>query len=409
MKNLVQHLYIWASLAALSLAFTACDDEETTDTEVAHAPYVLSLGITSGQTTTYYVVSAADLMTGNINAIGKGIEQDGYYDYQQAGQTVFAIGGLGVQSIKGIRRNAEGYLQENGEYVFNNTPAEFAQADPQTMLALELPATKEAGSKMKFYTIDIASLAVKGTTDNIDLAPLNALESPYVTGMQVSAGKVYVSYLPMNAKTFATPHTDSTLVAVYSYPSMQFVKLMVDTRFGPGGSWNAFNGLLKDERGDIYVMSNSALSNGYSQATKPSGFLRIAAGSTDFDADYTFNFEQLTGGRKIAHVKYVGNGLVFAEVSTIVPQTAADRWGDKSLTCYVIDLYHKTAKEVQGMPVHNGNGGRRFAALAEGQYVYLPVSTPEGVYIYRTNMQTATAERGAKVAATFVGGVFKLQ
>lgn len=53
-------------------------------------------------------------------------------------------------------------------------------------------------------------------------------------------------------------------------------------------------------------------------------------------------------------------------------------------------------------------GGRRFVAFAENGYVYAPVTTSDGVYIYRTEIATATAVRGAKVSATFVGGLFKL-
>jgi hypothetical protein len=189
---------------------------------------------------------------------------------------------------------------------------------------------------------------------------------------------------------------------------MQFVKLMKDTRVGPGGSWGAFNGLMKDENDNLYVMSNSAISNGYSQSTKHAGFLRINKGETEFDDDYFFDFEALTGGLKPAHVAYVGNGLVFAEVSTLNPQTANDRWGDKSLKCCIIDLVNQTVTDVEGIPVHNGNGGRRFAYLTEGNNVYLPVSTSDGVYIYRTDVTTAKAERGAKVSTTFVGGFFRL-
>ena len=155
-------------------------------------------------------------------------------------------------------------------------------------------------------------------------------------------------------------------------------------------------------------MSNSSLANGYSQSTKHAGFLKINKGETDFDTDYFFDFEAATGGMKPAHIQYIGNGLVFAEVSTITQQTVADRWGDKNLKCCIIDLKNKKVTDVEGIPVHNGNGGRRFACLKEGNYVYLPVSTNDGIYIYRTDILTCSAERGARVSTSFVGGFFKL-
>ena len=397
---------ILAALAACLL--TSCDDDLAAEQEIPNAPYVLSLGVTSNGNTTYYVVSTDNLMEGTINAVGKGIEQNGYHDYQMGSNSIFCIGGLGLTSATAVVRGADGLLKEQGEFVFDSSLSGFCQVDDNTMVGLELPVNKESGTQLTFYTVDAKSAAIldKNTSTTVD--PIDRLDWPSVTGMMYSGGHIYVTYTPMNSLTFETAYTDTCFVAVYSYPEMKFVELMKDTRMGPGGSWGAYNGLMKDEQGDLYVMSNSALSNGYSQSTKHAGFLRIKQGMTDFDADYFFDFESATGGLKPAHVAYVGNGLVFAEVSTLNPQTANDRWGDKSLKCCIIDLKNQTVVDVDGIPVHNGNGGRRFAYLHEGDYVYLPVSTPDGVYIYRTDLRTARAERGARVSTSFVGGFFRM-
>jgi hypothetical protein len=347
-------------------------------------------------------------MEGTINAVGKGIEQNGYHDYQQGSNSIFCIGGLGLTSATTVVRGADGLLKEQGEFVFDNSLSGFCQVDDNTMVGLELPVNKESGSQLTFYTVDAKSAAIldKNTSTTVD--PIDRLDWPSITGMMYSGGNLYVTYTPMNSMTFETAYTDTCFVAVYSYPDMKFVELMKDPRMGPGGSWGAYNGLMKDEQDNLYVMSNSALSNGYSQSTKHAGFLRIKKGATEFDSDYFFDFEAATGGLKPAHVAYIGNGLVFAEVSTLNPQTANDRWGDKSLKCCMIDLKNQTVTDVEGIPVHNGNGGRRFAYLNEGCYVYLPVSTPDGVYIYRTDVNTARAERGARVSTSFVGGFFSL-
>jgi hypothetical protein len=189
---------------------------------------------------------------------------------------------------------------------------------------------------------------------------------------------------------------------------MNLEKVMKDTRTGPAGSWAAYNGIVKTESGDLYTMSNTSMANGFSKGGKNAAFMHIAAGDTTFDQNYFFDFEAKTGGLKPAHIKYIGNGLVFAEVSTLNPQTASDRWSDKNLKCCIIDLYNQTITDISGIPVHNGNGGRRFTVLVDGGYVYYPVSTENGIYIYRVNPQTAIAEKGAKVSASFVGGFFKL-
>ena len=391
--------------ACCALTLVSCDDDMGNE-EVANEPYVLSLGITSNGTTTYYVVTADDLMSGTpINAYGKGIEQNGYRDYQQAGPTVFSIGGLGVTSATGIQRDGDGYIQESGNFVFNNTPIGFCQVDDNTMAAMELPASAGKGEMLTFYTVDINSIALKSKVTTTPVAPMDENTWPSVTGSVYSGGNLYVSYVPMNPTTFATPAVDTAFVAVYSYPDFKFKKLMKDTRTGNIGSWNAFNGFQKDEHGDIYAMSNTSLTNGFSQTAGHSGFLRIKAGSTDFDPSYFFDYEGLTG-YKVAHWLYAGNGKVYAEVST---NQNAGAWSDAEDLSVVIDLYHKTSTTISQIPKHSGQGGRRFVAFAENGYVYAPVATADGVYIYRTDVATATAVQGAKIQATFVGGLFKLK
>lgn len=399
--------FIYALLLLACISFSSCEKETASEADIPFAPYVLSLGITSNGATTYYVVTTDNLMSGTINAVGKGLEQNGYRDYEQGGNTIFSIGGLGVTNAIGMVRNSEGYLEEKGNFVFSNTLNAFTQVDEKQMLGLELPANKESGNKITFYTVDTDRISIQSQTRHTPVHPLSEVEWPSITGMCRSGDNIYVTYLPMNPTTFETRYTDTTYVAVYSYPDMNFKTLMKDTRTGPAGSWNAYNGIFKVENGDLYVMSSSSLSNGYSQSTKNAAFLRIPKGSTNFD-DYYFDFETASGGLKPAHIQYIGNGLLFAEVSTLNPQTAADRWGDKSLKCCIIDLQTKTIRDIPQIPIHNGNGGRRFHVVTEGQYVYVPITTAEGTYIYRVDTQLAAAQRGAKISTTFVGGFFRI-
>ncbi len=391
-------------LAAM-VSLSSCDNDMGS-MEVPHEPYVVALGITSGGTTTYYVVTTDNLAdsTKTIDALGKGIEQAGYRDYQQAGQTVFSIGGLGVTSATGIQRDADGFIQERGSFVFNITPIGFCQVDDHTMAAMELPTSTGKGGHLTFYSVDIQSLSLDNKVTTTAVAPMDDHQWPYVTGMQYAGGKLYVSYEPMNPNTFTSDYADTSFVAVYSYPDGKFVKLMKDTRFGNIGSWNAFNGFQKDEQGNLYAMSNTSLANGYSQSPKHSGFLRIKPGATEFDPDYTFDYQALTG-QKVAHWLYLGNGKVFAEVTTHLD---ASPWSDADLKCCIIDLVNQTSVDVKGIPVHNGNGGRRFSCFYENGKVYTPIATQAGVYVYTTDVASASATKGAKVSASFVAGIFRL-
>ena len=407
MKSFAYQKFIAILFTTLStlLLNTSCDRDMGSE-EVPNQPYVLSLGITSAGVTTYYVVTTDDLMNPDgINAYSKGIEQNGYRDYQQAAQTIFSIGGLGVTSATGIRRDGHGFLQEQGDFVFNNTPIGFCQVDAQTMCALELPKSAGKGQNLTFYTVDIQTMELRNTVTTTPVSPMDTEDWPSVTGMVYENGYLYVSYVPMSPTNYSTPCVDTAFVAVYSYPDFRFVRLIKDARTGNIGSWNAFNGLQKLENGDVLAMSNTSLTNGFSQSVPHSGFLKIRSGKTEFDPGYFFDYEQLTG-YKIAHWLYLGNGKVYAEVST---NQQAGAWSDAENLSVIIDLEHETSTTIPEIPLHNGQGGRRFVAFTENGQVYAPIATPDGVYIYRTDIATGRAVRGAKVAATFVGGLFRLQ
>lgn len=96
---------------------------------------------------------------------------------------------------------------------------------------------------------------------------------------------------------------------------------------------------------------------------------------------------------------------MYAEVST---NQQAGAWSDAEDLSVLIDLNKKSHTVIQEIPLHSGQGGRRFVAYAEGGYVYAPIATADGVYIYRTEIATGKAVRGAKISATFVGGLFRL-
>ena len=59
--------------------------------------------------------------------------------------------------------------------------------------------------------------------------------------------------------------------------------------------------------------------------------------------------------------------------------------------------------------MHDGNGGRSFTAMVDEGYVYHPVSTNDGIFIYKIDPSNATAVKGAEILTTFVGGFFRLK
>jgi hypothetical protein len=402
--------------AAMAVLAVSCSKTKNTNTEPAgQASYVVGVGITTSSgttsTTTNYVVKSNDLTTGTISPVANGLTLVGYRDYSIGNNTVFAIGGLGVTDINGINQDASGKLIVSGSTTLDKAGDDVQQVDASQMLELKYPA-KADGANAVFNFINIDSKAITKSYTSPVTPLIAGSDYPIYSGFVVRGNQLFVSYLHFDA-SYNTNHVDTNYIAVYSYPEIAYQKTITDTRTGPTGAWQTKNGLFKDEKGDIYAMSSSNISNGYSKSTKPGGFLRIKSDATTFDQSYFFNTDLLGG--KISHIKYLGNGLVFATISTIQNQTAADRWGDKSLKMSIIDVYNQKITDVKlaggnsASLIHAGNGGRSFPVLADGGKVYYTATIGATTNIYVIDVATATATKGAQVDATFVGGIFKIK
>jgi hypothetical protein len=226
--------------------------------------------------------------------------------------------------------------------------------------------------------------------------------------MAVAGSHVFLSYYVINKTNFASPLVGQAEVAVYSYPELQFQKVIRDSRVGPIGGFNIKNGLIEDESGNVYAISHTNPANGYSQFAQPSGILKIASGATAFDADYFFDVNAKASGNAV-HVLYLNNGKAFAKLN-MTARSGQTQYSDGNLSAAVIDFRNQTVNMVSGVPAASGDG-RRLAAFAEGDFVYTVVKVTEnGVtenYIYKINTTNFTATRGAKAEASFVAGLFR--
>lgn len=407
---------MFASLAILVASCSKDDNTNANPEPAGKANYILGVGITvsSGSTsaTTNYVLKTNDLTTGVITPVGNGLTLVGYRDYYQGNNTIFAMGGLGELNINGINQNDSGKLVISGTTTLDISGDDCKQVDDAQMLELKIP-TKAQGDNVMFNFINIATKGItKALTSPVE--PLRvAGNTPVYTGMAIRNNQMFISYMHNDATGGLTSYTDTNYVAVYTYPECVLQSIIKDPRTGPSGAWATKNGLFIDEKGDIYSMSSSNISNGYSQSTKPGGFLKIKSGTTAFDQSYFFETDKLGG--KISHIKYLGNGKVFATISTLTTQSVAtDRWQDKSLKMAIIDVYNQTITDVKlngdaNALIHNGNGGRTFPVLYDEGKVYYTATIGTSANIYIIDPAAATATKGAQVDATFVGGIFRVK
>ncbi len=384
-----------------SLFFTACNRDNNTPNP-GENPYVLSLGVQgSDGSFTYYTVPFNDVMSGTLSAVGQGIEQPGYYDFTQIDNTIYSMGGLGDVNVVGITKNEDGSLRQIGDVSYTTGLADIVKADDNTLIALEMAFNSDV---IRFHTLNATTLRATSTKQH----PVSAITTqsvPFYSGMRISGNHLFLSYYIANPTTFATPNTNEAEIAVFSYPGLEFQKVIKDTRTGPVGGFNTKSGLIKNERGDVYALSHSNPANGFSQSTKPAGILRINSGSSAFDPSYFFDVDAITGGKTIAHIMYLGNGKAFVEVNT-ASRNAQAAWSDAPLRSAIIDLNAKTINYINGVPEHAG-GGRRLPALYHENHVYMAVPEASGIYVYRMDVNNYTATKGAEVEANFVAGFFK--
>jgi hypothetical protein len=403
----IKQLFKATLFAALAVTAVSCSKDDTPDAVVGDKVYTLGVGVTIPAGTTNYIVQTSDLMSGTLSLTGNGILETGYRDYAFAGSTLFSIGGLGITDVNTYTLDASSKLTAKTGLTFELANTDIIDIDGtgKTLLGLSVPASPTEGLSAKFYTVDVAGNAI-GTRAEVLMSSIRPTADWIIhTGMQVSGSHLFQSYYPINIADYSTSNTDTAYVAVYSYPGMVLEKVIKDTRTGPAGSFNTRSGLFKTESGDIYTVAHNGY--GYSKSTKDAGILKIAAGTSVFDASYYFNTATATNGGKIVHAKYIGNNKLFAEISTA--SNVGNQWADAGLKFAIVDLSAKTITAVTNSPTFDGNGGRSFAALVDDGKVYAAATVNGVCNIYQVDIATATATKGATVSATFVGGIGRMK
>ncbi|UII22290.1 DUF4374 domain-containing protein [Fulvivirga ligni] len=398
----MRRMRLWTlSLLAASSAMmmTACGDDDSIEPA---GDYVLSLAIqgTEGGFT-YYSVPFEDVMSGKLSATGRGIEQPGYYDFTQIDETIYSIGGLNDVNVVGIGRDANRQLTQVGDVSFASSLSDIIKADNNTLVSVSVSSSADS---ITFYKFNANTVEVT-ETKKIAVSNLTDVAGPSYSGMVISGGHLFLSYYISDPSDYSTNYTDQAEVAVFTYPGLEFEKVITDDRVGPIGGFNVKSGLIKDENGNIYAISHSNPANGYSQSTQPAGILKINSGEPEFDEEYFFDIEEATDGYNTAHVKYLANGKAFAEINT-ADRTEQLVWSDNPLQSAIIDFENQTVNFITGVPEHKGDGRRLSALYADG-FVYLSIPEDGVITVYRMDPETYASTKGATVEANFVAGFFK--
>ncbi|MBQ5549518.1 MAG: hypothetical protein IIT32_00500, partial [Bacteroidales bacterium] len=196
----------------------------------------------------------------------------------------------------------------------------------------------------------------------IDVSNLrNEGVSAYPGAMYIRDGILYVALEQFNAQWM--PNENSLEFALYNVSDDTFIKKIRNTTLGYAAPTRPIDNqsIFEDENGDLYF--NCVGSFGYIPGLD-SGIARIKKGSTEIDETYNFNLQKtrvegLAGDylQCIFMCRYIGGGKMYAYgYSPALDPTNTNTYTARTVIPIVVDIYNKSIKIIEGMPLSNGHG-----------------------------------------------------
>jgi len=409
-----KHNYLLTILFALFSTFllSSCDDDENPapdgggDANEGGTKYIITSSPIASDGVADYLLTTDDLSTGSVSTVGNGIEQDGTYRYYVSNNNKFfslLYGQGNPGAVTTYELNEEGELIKVSDFQSETVQAFAAVEDD--ILMMKIPRSGDANAS--WYRVNAEQVQIVGEGQvNIEVLAGNG-ERAHFTWLTQVGDKVYAPYMSIKGccgDTFGTNHPDSAWVAVFSYPSMEFERVITDDRISFIGKYFN-NGLIEDEKGDVYAYSAAvAASEGEFTSTKPSAIVKLVKGETEFDQNYFFNIEQASGGAYITAQNYIGNGKFLLMMAD---EKAAYSVGSRLA---IADVYTQDFTWVQGAPEATKvvNVTTNNLVDEDGETIHIGITTEEGSYIYQVNANTATATQGIEVKGGRITAISKL-
>ncbi len=402
-------------LAGLTLALAGCKVEPVDPIDEPGAATQYFLGIespTASDAVDVLTLGSDSLTAGEISPVGNGFEQPAWMTFVQGVDQIFATGYTSAPEFTSYELE-DGVLTQGSSFFTDLTVYALDVVDEASMVLMG--STRSGLSEKKIYRVNTNSMSIEETvTVDFGNEPADSLMS-FPTDLRVRDGYLFVSYYLIHASgDFSTPGSNEAKVAVFTYPGLEFQKIIVDDRAPNLGRYYTLNTLEMDEQGDIYAFAPSSLACGYAPVpANNSSVLRIKAGETEFDASYHIDFEALSGGYKINDLYYVADGKAVVRVLKEDENDAAYLWATYAPTSEnplletgILDLYNETFTLLPEVP--KSGGGWNGATLVEDSKLYLGISNSTYAGIYVIDVAAGTATEGATVDGNYTKGILSL-
>jgi hypothetical protein len=355
-----------------------------------------------------YLLTANDLSKGSITTAGNGIEQDGSYRYYltHKGRFFSLLYGQGNPgAVTTYRLNKSGELVKVSDFQTETVQVFTKVADD--ILLMKVPRSGNEIASMYRINADSSRIVGQAQINIVELAGNG--ERAHINSATQVGDKVFAPYMSIKGccnDAFGTAYPDSTWVAVFSYPDLKLEKVIRDNRTSYIGAY-FMNGLVQVENGDVYAFSPAAATNSSKPiSTKPSAFVRINKGTTEFDKSYFFNVQEKSGGHHINAQTYLGNGkfllLMYGDANALT--------GNFKMA--MVNVFENSFKWVTGGPseiLSTSASYNNNTISDDGATGYIGINTPEGNYVYVIDIATATARQGLKVEGGKITAITKMQ
>ena len=353
----IKHLF-W--VAALAVTFTACDNDDEAVPTSSVGKILFSTTVTN---------PSGDSGSGYLQAVGKfdgGVHYDnrnaiplGFGSYPcvcESGNIYVFPDYMGGTELK-LKRyvlNGDNQLELKGSMPLpaNSSAAIVVEANAEKAYvccqSLDFIIAFNPQTMKEISRIDVSSLRNEGL-------------AAYPGALYIRDGILYIALEQYNSQWM--PSENALEMALYNVSDDTFIKKIRNTSLGLCGPTRPVDNqsIFEDENGDIYI--NCTGSFGYIPGLN-SGMARIKKGETEFDESYRINFaETKVSGLSCDYLnvllmcRYAGNGKMYAygyayALDPDNPNSFLARIGVPVL----IDLYKKTVKVIDGLPLSNGHG-----------------------------------------------------
>lgn len=356
-----KHLFL---VALLAVSFTACDSDDDNNNKGKETPalgrILFSTTVTnpSGDSGSGYLQAVGKLEGGvnynNYNAIPLGF---GSYPCVCKSGNIYVFPDYNGGTELKLRRynlNADNQLELKGSMALpaNSGAAIVVEASTEKAYvccqSLDLLIAFNPETMTELSRIDVSNLRNEGV-------------AAYPAALYIRDGILYVALEQYNAQWM--PNENALEMALYNVSDDSFIKRIRNTSLGLCGPTRPVDNqsIFEDENGDLYV--NCTGSFGYIPGLN-SGIARIKKGQTEFDESYCINFaETQVAGLSCNYVnvlmmcRYTGGGKMYAYgFAPALDPTNTNTYTARIGVPLLVDLYNKTVKVIEGLPLSNGHG-----------------------------------------------------